>query len=65
MHALGIRIGPPGDHAEQAARAADARKLAPGRGVVGSEEDPERGRDDIEARIRVWRGAPRRRPRTG
>ena len=53
MHVLGLRIGPPGDHAEAPARAADARKLAAGRGVVGSEEDPERGSDDIEARVLV------------
>jgi hypothetical protein len=54
MHALDFRIGLPGDHAEAAARAANARKLAASGGVVGSEEDPKCGSDDVEVRILVW-----------
>jgi hypothetical protein len=50
VHALGLRIGPPRDHADAAAGATDAGELALDRGVVGREEDPERPRDDIEAR---------------
>ena len=54
MHALGFRIGLPGDNAEAAARAANARKLAASGGVVRSKEHPQRGSDDIEACVLVW-----------
>jgi hypothetical protein len=53
VHAFGLGIGSPGDDAEAAAGAADARELAAGGGVVGSEEDAERGSDDVEARVLV------------